>query len=172
MKECLDNLFQSFVLCIKQCCVQNGISFKSYLNISLTLPNSMRYVLLFPINGWGNWDLGINFLFLKLKYGWRVIFVSGTQHNALALYSLQNVHHDRSSNHLLTYQGMTVLVTAFPMLHITFSWLTYCMARVCTYISSLISFNPPSPPLWQPALCSLYLWIYFVSFVLVFGFYI
>lgn len=36
MKECLDNLFQSFVLCIKQFYVQSGISFKSHFNISLT----------------------------------------------------------------------------------------------------------------------------------------
>ena len=64
-------------------------------------------------------------------------------------------------------------MSIFPVLYFTSLWLIYVLIG-CLYLYCLSPFHPfPHPtPLWQPSVCSLYLWIYFcfILFVLLFIF--
>ena len=80
------------------------------------------------------------------------------------LHTLWNDHHDnKSSNHLVPYKVITVLLTIFLMLYMTSPWLIYYVTGGLYLLIPFIYFahSPQPPPFWQPPICSLYLWIYF-----------
>ena len=75
-------------------------------------------------------------------------------------YTLQN-NHNKSSYHV-TIKFITILLTIFPRLHITFLWLIYYVTGIFSLLLSLTYFicvSSASPQ--QTSICSLCLWLCF-----------
>ena len=105
------------------------------------------------------------------------------------LYTLRNDHHNKSRYHLSPYKVTkffllmrtfniycfsnfpvcnTKLLTISTMVYITSFWFIYSITWSLYPLTTPIQFCPStSPPLlWQPSICSLNLWVYFVLFYL------
>ena len=69
-----------------------------------------------------------------------------------------------SSNHLSPYKVITVLLIVFFVLFITSLWFIYFITGGF-YLLILFTYftHPQLPPLQQPLICSLYLWMYFLG---------
>ena len=73
--------------------------------------------------------------------------------------TFQNDHHNKSSYHVSSYKYMSLFIV-FPTLYILYPWHLFCNWKFVSpnlpqpFISSL---HPQL--LWQPPVCSLYLWL-------------
>ena len=67
-----------------------------------------------------------------------------------------------SSSHLSLYK-VIIILTIFPMLYITSLWLIYFITESRYFLIpfTLFTIPPPATSLWQPSVCSLYLWVCF-----------
>ena len=99
-----------------------------------------------------------------------VMLVSDVQHSQ-CLDTLEN-HHRKSSNQLFPYGIITILLTIFLMLYITFSWLTYFIAVNSYFLISIAYFTHSAPSSGSPSLASvcktLFTFCFVGSFVLYF----
>ena len=86
-------------------------------------------------------------------------------------YTEQNDHKCKSSNHLSPYKDVTLLLTVFPILYFSFSWLVYSMTGIfyLFVFPHLISLFPTPCPADKPFVCTLYRWLSF-CFICSFGF--
>ena len=89
-------------------------------------------------------------------------------------YIFQNDHHGKSSYHLSPCKDIYIIIDNIPhlvhfisMTHLFCNWKFVPLNFPLLFLSS-----PHSPPLWQPPVCSLYLWVSFcfVMFVHLFCF--
>ena len=75
------------------------------------------------------------------------------------LHILWSDYHSKSSNHLSLYKIITVLLTIFLMLYMTFLWLIYFIPGGFNLLICSTYFNPLYPPcLWKPPIYCLCLW--------------
>ena len=75
------------------------------------------------------------------------------------LHILWSDYHSKSSNHLSLYKIITVLLTIFLMLYMTFLWLIYFIPGGFNLLIRSTYFNPLYPPcLWKPLIYCLCLW--------------
>ena len=75
------------------------------------------------------------------------------------LHILWSDYHSKSSNHLSLYKIITVLLTIFLMLYMTFLWLIYFIPGGFNLLIRSTYFNPLYPPcLWKPPIYCLCLW--------------
>lgn len=84
------------------------------------------------------------FLFASLlKYNWCTTpLVPGVQHRDSIFLYITNDHNGKSSYHLSLYKVITILLTAFPMLHITLLWHLFYNWEFVPF-DNLYSFRPP-----------------------------
>lgn len=102
-------------------------------------------------------------------YSWHIVLNQFQAYNSVIwhLYTLWNVHHNKCSYDLSPYKVMTNYLYSLGCTSSSL-WLTYFITG-CLYvfISLLLSPIIPAPSLWQPPICSLYLWVCVCVFWLV-----
>ena len=68
-----------------------------------------------------------------------------TQHSDSIFLYIQNDHHNKSSCHLSPYKDITLLLTIFPTLNISYLWLIYFVTGSSYFLISFTYFShPPS----------------------------
>ena len=74
-------------------------------------------------------------------------------------YAFQNVPPNISSTHLAPYGLITTELTIFPIRYSTSPWL-FCNYQPVLLNPFTVFTEPPNPhTLWQPSVCSLFLWV-------------
>ena len=77
------------------------------------------------------------------------------------LYELQSDHLAKSTTRLTPHRVITILLTKFPTRCFPFLWLFFISGNLYLLVSSSFlthPFNPP--PIWQPSICSLFVYVY------------
>ena len=70
-------------------------------------------------------------------------------------------HHHKSSYNKSPYKDIAWLLTRFPTLYVSYPWFIYSATRSLYLLTALIYVFSPPPSLWQPPVCSLYIWFCF-----------
>ena len=67
--------------------------------------------------------------------------------------------------HLPPYPDITLIIDIFPILYISYLWLIYFVTEMYL-LTSLTYFSLPHPTLlWQPPVCSQYLWLFLFNYI-------